>query len=664
MPGGLKNEDCELSIVTVGNKTYSLEEYLAMLFDSAKENSSWLEDEYSHPPVDHKYLAAKRAFDVTASAAGIIALSPLLVATAFAIKMTSEGPVIFKQERYGKDNIPFTCYKFRSMKIDVPSDIPTSVMNENPLAMTPIGGFLRKTSIDELPQLFNVLKGDMSIIGPRPMILAEKDQIVEREKYNATSIKPGISGWAQVNGRDGLTIEEKARYDGEYRDKMSLMFDAKIVLRSLGVVASRDGYGDGCSSRRRITDVGKPMRLLVVTQHYWPEPFNFADICEGLVQRGYDVTVLTGLPNYPEGSIYSGYEQGQNRKQMHNGVKIFRAPLIPRGHNPIQRVMNYYSFPIAATKEAEKLGVGFDAVISLQSSPVMQTRAAINIANRIDAPLLHYVIDIWPECLRTGGIGTDNPVYQHYRRVSKDIYEQADRLAVTSPKFKSYLEDLMGHEVHCFDLPQYAEDIFIDSADLVRPGGYLEEKVNYTFAGNIGSAQSVDTIICAAAMLRNDDRFIFHIVGSGSELENCEKLAEELEATNVVFHGRHDISEMPSFYAASDAMIATFTDTPILGLTLPRKIQSYMAAGRPVIAASLGETERVISESRCGACCAAEDAEALAIECLRFAYIDPVERELMGRRGREYYNAHYSRDKFFDTLDGELNKLRGSRHGK
>ena len=635
-------------------------------FETASSKASWKVADDRPPMPSKAYLAIKRAFDVTSAGLGLIALSPLLIGAAVAVKATSDGPVIFKQERFGKNNVPFTCYKFRSMTIDTPSDVPTSVMNENPSVMTPIGSFLRRSSIDELPQLINIFKGDMSVIGPRPMILTENEQIKEREKYDATSIKPGLTGWAQINGRDDVSVDEKARLDGEYRCNMSLAMDARILLKSVGVVLTKAGYSRGGKKRvpRCVRNPGSPTRILVVTQHYWPEPFNFADICEGLVARGYEVTVLTGLPNYPEGDLYPEYRNGRNRVQERNGVQILRAPLVPRGHNPIQRVINYYSFPLGASRKVKEIECDFDVILSLQSSPVMQAWPAVKIAEETGIPLLHYVIDIWPECLLAGGIKRGSAVFNHFADVSRNLYSKADRLAITSPQFKNYLEKLLGREASTFYLPQYAEDVFSETAPASVPAGYEPGKINLTFAGNVGSAQSVETLVCAAAILNNDDRFLFHIVGSGSELEHCKELAADLNADNIIFHGRHEIDEMPSFYRTSDAMVATFADNPVLGLTLPRKIQSYMAAGKPILASVTGEAKRVIEDSGCGFCCEAEDAEGLAIACLKIATLSWSARRQMGQNGLAYYQKYFSRGNFFDTLDSELQKLKGKQHGE
>lgn len=407
------------------------------------------------------------------------------------------------------------------------------------------------------------------------------------------------------------------------------------------------------------------MRVLVVSQHYWPEPFNVSEICEALVTIGHEVTVLTGTPNYPEGDIYPGYENGMNARQYHNGVDVVRVPLVPRMHDPLHRVLNYYSFARNGERAQKGLSADFDVVVSFQTSPVMQARPAIAFAERTGSPLLHYMVDIWPECLLAGGIRKGSAVYRHYAKVSRRIYEKADRLVVTSPLFVDYLSNLLGHRIEAAFLPQYAEDGFFgrEHAAEAVPGGYDASKFNVTFAGNVGAAQSVQTLVRAAALLKSDARFAFHVVGSGSELDSCAKLADKLGAQNVAFHGRRDITEMPAFYAASDAMAATFSSDEMLSWTLPRKVQSYMAAGRPIVAAIGGETERVVTDARCGMCCRAEDAEGLSDAVRLLAQLSPEQRAEMGARGREYCAAHFSKNRFIETLERELEQLKGTKHG-
>ena len=214
---------------------------VAAFADGSRQEDSQAFVPYKELPV--AFRATKRAFDIVSATLGLAILSPLFLGVSIAVKITSPGPVIFKQERYGRGKQPFVCYKFRSMTVETPSNIPSRMMGERKSVMTPIGATLRKTSIDELPQLVNIVKGDMSVVGPRPMILAEYDQIQARDRYGANDIRPGLTGWAQVNGRDSVTVEEKARLDGEYRRNMGPAMDVNVLLRSVVVVLGRLGYG-------------------------------------------------------------------------------------------------------------------------------------------------------------------------------------------------------------------------------------------------------------------------------------------------------------------------------------------------------------------------------------------------------------------------------------
>ena len=200
------------------------------------------------------YSEIKRIADFILSFLGIVILSPLLIFIMLAIKLTSKGPVIFKQKRIGLGKTTFEIYKFRTMRADTPKDIPTHLLKDPAHFITKIGRFLRKTSMDELPQLFNILKGEMSIIGPRPALWNQFDLIAERDKYGANDIRPGLTGWAQINGRDELPIEVKARYDGEYVRKMSFLFDLKCFVGTIIHVIKHDGIVEGETATKENSD--------------------------------------------------------------------------------------------------------------------------------------------------------------------------------------------------------------------------------------------------------------------------------------------------------------------------------------------------------------------------------------------------------------------------
>lgn len=408
------------------------------------------------------------------------------------------------------------------------------------------------------------------------------------------------------------------------------------------------------------------MRILVVCQHYWPEPFNTTDVCEELVRRGHEVTVLTGLPNtgLENNDIPEEYRHKRNRRQVHNGVTVLRSWLLPRKTGAKNRILNYLSFWTSGNRLAGKLREQFDVVIGYQFSPVMQVDPGLVYAKKTGVPFLLYSFDLWPESLKAGGFAESSLPYQLIKRVSRRIYSEADCLAVTSRGFFDYFSDSLGIEPkRPLYLPQYAEDIFTLSATgLPLPSGFDTENVNLVFAGNIGSAQSVETIVLAANALREHRRIVFHVVGSGSSLENCKRLTARLRLSNVVFHGRRPLEEMPSYYEHADAMLATFSRDPILAYTLPRKITTYLAAGKPIIGALGGEARRVIEEAECGYCCEPEDAEALARSCLAFEA--RANAKELGMRARAYFDTHFSKERFFDALEHEMNKFKGIKHGE
>jgi O-antigen biosynthesis protein WbqP len=191
------------------------------------------------------YLKMKRIIDILLSFTGIVLLSPLILLLVVAIRIDSKGPVLFKQKRVGINKTHFSILKFRTMKIDTPKDTPTHLLEDPDQYITRVGKFLRKNSLDELPQIWNIFVGQMSIIGPRPALWNQYDLIAERDKYGANDVKPGLTGWAQINGRDELPIRIKARLDGEYVDKMSFLFDLKCFFGTFISVAKSDGVVEG-----------------------------------------------------------------------------------------------------------------------------------------------------------------------------------------------------------------------------------------------------------------------------------------------------------------------------------------------------------------------------------------------------------------------------------
>lgn len=386
------------------------------------------------------------------------------------------------------------------------------------------------------------------------------------------------------------------------------------------------------------------MKILVICQYYYPEPFRHPDICEELVKHGHDVTVVTGLPNYPMGEIYEGYRKGEKRDEVLNGVKVHRCFTIGRKHGALYRFLNYYSYAYSSASYVKKMKEKFDVVFVNQLSPVMMANAAICYKKKHNVPVVLYCLDLWPESLVAGGIKRDSIIYRFFHRTSEKIYKQIDKILITSRLFADYFEKEFGIS-GTEHLAQYAEAIFTPE----QCEKTADEYIDLMFAGNVGVAQSVDTIIEAARLTSDITNLRWHIVGDGSEIERLKESAKGLD--QVIFHGRKPLEEMPKYYAMADAMLVTMQKDPVLSLTLPGKVQTYMAAGKPIIGAIDGETPIVVKEAECGNCGGAEDAAVLAENVREFIKSD---RKLMGQNARSYYNEHFEKSLFIDKLEQKL----------
>lgn len=391
------------------------------------------------------------------------------------------------------------------------------------------------------------------------------------------------------------------------------------------------------------------MNILVICQYYYPEPFRINDICEEMVKRGHSVTVVTGEPNYPEGFIYKGYEKHARTDETIKGVKVHRCPIVPRKTGVLYRFLNYFSYPYEAKKYLRIIMDSdhepFNVIFVNQLSPVMMAEPGIVYSKKYRIPVVMYCLDIWPESLIAGGIGRSSPIYKVFHRISKCIYKSVDVILITSKMFREYLEDHFEIDKKIIKyLPQYAEGVF-------EPLTFKENTgvTDLVFAGNIGEIQSVDTIIEAAKKM-SQKPVHFHIVGGGTDLDRLKEMAKCME--NVTFYGRKPLEEMPEYYNKADAMLVTLKADPVLSLTLPGKVQSYMAVGKPIIGAIDGETAKVIEESQCGYCSAAEDVEGLVHSIDLF--IKCSNKRQLGENARLYYEKHFERKMFMDVLESEL----------
>lgn len=396
------------------------------------------------------------------------------------------------------------------------------------------------------------------------------------------------------------------------------------------------------------------MKILTVCQYYHPEPFRIHEVCEELVKRGHEVTVLTGLPNYPMGVIPEEYRGKEHRDEVKNGVHIIRVSERPRTPGKAGLAKNYVSFVWHASLKALTMKKDYDVIFVYQLSPVLMAIPAY-VAKWFSKTkkIAIYCLDLWPESLASLGIKKTGLFFRFMKLVSIRIYKGAYTIAYTSRMFNKYfIEELHVTNRRFMHIPQFADELFSDISGI--PAADTKETVDYVFAGNIGMMQSVDTIIKAATLTSNE-RIRWHIVGDGFALDECRKLAEkEGLGDRVTFYGRLSVEEMPRFYMMADAMIVTLADNDTISYTLPGKIQSYMAAGKAVIASANGETAALIKEADCGLCAPAEDAAAFAGIADRMAAAGDFAR--YGKNSKRYYDNHFTKKNHVDLIEKMLGK--------
>lgn len=400
------------------------------------------------------------------------------------------------------------------------------------------------------------------------------------------------------------------------------------------------------------------MKILVVSQQYWPENWRIVDICEELVRRGNNVTVICGRPDNPDGSLKEGYRHRRFQAETHNGVDIRRVSDRPRKHGNFSLFLKYTTFVHKAKQISLKFDKDFDVVFSNQLSPIMQAIPAITFGRREKIPVLMYCYDLWPESLSARKIvdrGITKPVYRHYLKLSRRIYNSADKILVTSPAYISYLKNtcLVPEEKVSF-LPQYAEDIFHTAVKPFLPNATTH---NFVFAGNVGAVQDIETLLMSAKLLAGHSDISLHIVGSGSHLDRCKKMAEKLALKNVFFHGTFPLNSMPSIYEAADALIVTFSALDYLKYVIPGKLQTYMAYGKPIIAVSSGETASIVTKANCGLSVLPGKPSDIANAIAKIASMSSERRQAYGNNAKEYSKQHFDRKLFFDRLENELKTL-------
>ena len=386
------------------------------------------------------------------------------------------------------------------------------------------------------------------------------------------------------------------------------------------------------------------MRVLVLSQYYWPESFRINEVVESLRCVGCHITVLTGQPNYPQGDVFDGYHAGGFGAQQHElGYSIYRVPLVPRGRGgAIGLATNYLSFVLSACVLGPWLlrKQHFDVVFVYAPSPIIQAIPAVWLAYLKRAKLLTWVQDLWPQSLEATGFVRSRRVLDAVAVLVRWIYRHCDLLLVQSQAFISPVKAMAGKTPVQYH-PNPGELAFDQAGSLGPPALVLEPGFNVVFAGNLGTVQALGTVLDAAELLLPHADVRIVLVGSGSRSEWLHQEVVRRQLGNVQLAGRFATEAMPGILAQASALLVSLARNPIMSQTVPSKMQAYLAAGKPIIASLDGEGARVLEASGAGVACPSEDAAALAEAVLRLRAIPLAELQRMGEAGQIYYKQHF-----------------------
>ena len=398
------------------------------------------------------------------------------------------------------------------------------------------------------------------------------------------------------------------------------------------------------------------VRILVVSQYFYPENFRVNDLAAWLVERGHEVTVLTGIPNYPSGRFFSGYGLFQRCTETWKGVSVVRVPQVPRGNGgPLRLVLNYLSFAVMASLLGPlRLRRDYDVIFVHEPSPVTVGIPAIMMRRYTGAPIYFWVLDLWPESVAAAGGVRATWLLNVLSRLTRWIYSHCEKILVQSRAFIPRIRAQGVPQARIAYLPNWAEDVFRPSSATLPPVP-LPSGFRLMYAGNIGVAQDFPTILGAAERLKDVVDIHWLIVGDGRERSWVQGEIERRGLNGKVhLFGNHAPEQMPDFFAHADAMLVSLKPNPVFVLTIPAKVQAYMACARPIVAMLDGEGARIIKEAGAGLSCPTGNAEALAATVLRMASMGRKERERMGKQGRDYYLAHFDREKLFCQIESWL----------
>lgn len=405
------------------------------------------------------------------------------------------------------------------------------------------------------------------------------------------------------------------------------------------------------------------MRILIVSQYFWPENFRINDLVAELVERSHEVVILTGIPNYPTGKVFDVFRQNREAFGCYMGAQVFRVPIFSRGNGSIRLILNYLSFVVSGCI----LGpwylhrCTFDVIFVYEPSPVTVGLPAILLGKIKRAPIIFWVQDLWPDSLVAVGKVRSKKMLAAIGLLVSFIYGNCAFVLGQSQGFLSKIAEYCTDPAKVKYFPNWAEDIF--SSDGVMPAPevpILADVFNIVFAGNVGEAQDFPAVLNAVELLRGNKAIRWIVVGNGRMFDwlKAEVVRRNLEHIFLLLGG-YPLERMPSFYAHADALLVSLKSDPIFSLTIPGKLQSYLMAGIPVLGMLDGEGAKVIHNSNAGLVCPAGDFRQLAVIACEMAFLSRLDRSQMGKNGRDYALREFSRHELVNRLEAWFSEVVG-----
>lgn len=394
------------------------------------------------------------------------------------------------------------------------------------------------------------------------------------------------------------------------------------------------------------------MKILILSQYFWPENFRINDLALDLQENSIDVTVLTGYPNYPDGSIFSDFKKNKNNFNSLKNVPIIRVPIVPRGKTKIQLALNYLSFIFSASI----IGIwklrkhNFDYVIFFGTSPTTSGIPAVLFSKIFNAPLITWILDIWPDTLQALGTIKSKVLLNAISYLVRIIYKNSDYILGQSEIYLSKINEIANDKGKLIYFPNWIETDLEKTDTNKLDNDNKSSHFELLFAGNFGEAQDFPSLLKTIKILK-DKNIRWNFLGSGRILDDFKK---DLKMTGLLekvkFHDPVPLKDVKKYFHKADALILSLQKKPLFEITVPGKLQSYMVASKPILAMIDGEANRIITKSNCGFASDAEDSKMFSENILRMAHLPQDEREILGKNGRDYAINNFSKKKVLNAL--------------